>query len=146
MGSFYKSIFVLMIITLVAIQFVEVERTNPPVSGEIEVPPEVMKILRMSCYDCHSNTTTWPWYIEVAPVSWLIANHVASGRRHLNFSEWNRYNDTKKEKKLKAILEEITADEMPLRSYTFVHPGSELDLTRKEVIKKWITGKGIGED
>ncbi len=54
------------------------------------MPPQVEEILGRSCNDCHSNLTEWPWYTNVAPVSWLIAHHVNEGRRHLNFSEWLR--------------------------------------------------------
>jgi hypothetical protein len=146
MGKFFRSIFILIIIALIGIQFIEVEKTNPPVAGEIQTPQDVMKILRKSCYDCHSNTTEWPWYSDVAPVSWLISDDVISGRKHLNFSEWEKYNDVRKEKKLESIWEEINTDEMPIKAYRYVHPGSELDFNQKGIVKKWITGKGIGED
>jgi hypothetical protein len=144
MGRFSKIVFIILFLSLVGIQFVEVEKTNPLAAGEIQAPPEVMKILRASCYDCHSNATKWPWYSEVAPISWFIADDVNSGRRHLNFSEWEKYNDTRKEKKLESILEEINTGEMPLKAYTYLHPGSELDLTQKETVKAWITGKSFG--
>jgi hypothetical protein len=145
-GRLFKGIFVLLIIALIGIQFIDVEKTNPPATGEIQASPEIMKILHNSCYDCHSYTTKWPWYSDIAPISWFIADDVKSGRQHLNFSEWERYNDVKKEKKLQSIWEEINSGDMPVKSYTFVHPGSELDFTKKGAIKKWVTGKGIGDD
>ena len=143
MGGFLKVIFVLLIIVFIGIQFVETERTNPAVTAEIQAPNEIKSILRNSCYDCHSNQTEWPLYSRIAPVSWFIINDVDSGREHLNFSDWGKYADALKEKKLKEIWEQINEDRMPPKAYTFLHPGSEIELNEKNTIKKWITGKGI---
>ena len=143
MGGFLKVIFVLLIIVFIGIQFVETERTNPAVTAEIQAPNEITSILRNSCYDCHSNQTEWPLYSRIAPVSWFIINDVDSGREHLNFSDWGKYADALKEKKLKEIWEQINEDRMPPKAYTFLHPGSEIELNEKNTVKKWITGKGI---
>jgi hypothetical protein len=62
-----------VVIVLVGIQFIPVNRSNPPVEEEILVSPEVKAILKRACYDCHSNETIWPGYSRVAPVSWLLA-------------------------------------------------------------------------
>jgi hypothetical protein len=70
----------------ILIQLIPIRRDNPPATGSVAAPPEVMSILRRSCYDCHSNETIWPWYSRVAPVSWLVARDVHEGRRHVNFS------------------------------------------------------------
>ena len=72
----------------VAIQFVPVDRTNPPVKTEIAAPAEIHDLLRRSCYDCHSNQTRWPFYAWVAPVSWFVVDHVEDGRADLNLTEW----------------------------------------------------------
>jgi len=82
-------------------------------------------------------------YSRIAPVSWFIINDVDSGREHLNFSDWGKYADALKEKKLKEIWEQINEDRMPPKAYTFLHPGSEIELNeKKNTVKKWITGKG----
>jgi len=146
MGRIFKVVVILLILAFVGIQFIDVEKTNPPVTAEIQAPQEVKNIIRKSCYDCHSNETVWPWYSNVAPVSWFISDDVNSGRKHLNFSDWERYNDVKKEKKMNDVWEQVNEGEMPLKAYTYMHPGTELDLTQKGIIKKWVTGKGIGED
>ena len=65
----------------VLIQLVSFERTNPPVTGEVEAPPEVKALLKRACFDCHSHDTTWPWYSKVAPVSWLVHRDVVEGRK-----------------------------------------------------------------
>ncbi len=77
-------------VLLVVAQFVPIETSNPPVTADIGTPADVKGILERSCYDCHSNVTTWPWYSRVAPFSWLVAYDVAEAREHLNFSEWDQ--------------------------------------------------------
>ena len=93
--------FLVLILAVIGIQFVPVNRMNPPVTGEIGAPEKVMAILHRSCYDCHSNKTVWPWYSYVAPISWLVADDVHEGRRHMNFSEWNTYNTKRRNHKIK---------------------------------------------
>jgi hypothetical protein len=139
MGKIYRFVMVLLLLAFLGIQFIDTPNTNPPVKGEIQIPPEIRIILKKSCYDCHSNETNWPWYGKVAPVSWLIIDDVSSGRKHLNFSEWSKYSSSQRDRKLKDILEQINEDEMPMKSYTFLHPNSSLDFKQKTAIQKWIT-------
>ncbi len=133
-----KIIFIILIAIIVGIQYVDVEISNPPVTGDIEAPMAVKTILQKSCYDCHSNETKWPWYSKIAPVSWFIADDVNEGRKSLNFSYWERLTTDKQQKLLLEIIEEIEKDEMPLGAYTLLHPGARLDLMQKEVLKKWL--------
>ena len=137
MKRIIKVIFVLLLIAFIGIQFIEVERANPPVTADLNAPPEVKIILKNSCYDCHSNETKWPWYSKVAPVSWVISDDVIEGRKHLNFSEWEKLYSEKRTKLKKEIWDEINQDEMPLDIYTYLHPDSKLDMIRKNIIKKW---------
>ncbi len=143
MKGFKKYIFLILLIAVVAIQFKEVERSNPPVTKEIKAPDEVMSILRNSCYDCHSNKTKWPWYSYVAPVSWMISDHVVEGRKHLNFSEWGSYNSSKQKKLLEECVEEIIKEGMPLNNYTFLHPSSKMDFNKEQIIKKYALGVSL---
>ena len=76
---------------LLVIQLVPYGRdhTNPPVQAQAKISnPEAQKLWDQSCADCHSNLTTWPWYSNVAPVSWLVQDHVDEGRTELNLSKW----------------------------------------------------------
>ncbi len=141
MGRVIKVVLVLVFFALVGIQFVEVNRTNPPVAGDINVTIQVKEVLKKSCYDCHSNETKWPWYSCVAPISWLVANDVELGRKHLNFSEWEKYSSRKKEESKKEIWEEVRDDKMPMGIYTLMHPVSKLDITQKNIIKNWASGQ-----
>ncbi|MBK9099066.1 MAG: heme-binding domain-containing protein [bacterium] len=133
-----KKILIGLGVILLGIQFIPVERTNPPVSMDINAPENIAGILRTSCYDCHSNETVWPWYSKIAPVSFLVAGDVKEGREHLNFSEWDKYNADKKGKILEEIVEEIQKENMPLSSYTFTHPNAKLDDYRIKLIEDWV--------
>ena len=133
--------FLLLLLAFIGIQFIEVDRNNPPVTQEISAPEQVKNILKNSCWDCHSNETKWPWYSHVAPVSWFIADDVHDGRKHLNFSEWDKYNEVNRDKKKHDILDEINQDDMPLKMYTYLHPNSPLDISQKTIIRDWVEKK-----
>lgn len=112
---------------LVAIQFVPVERANPPVSREVAWDsPGTRELAQRACYDCHSNETVWPWYSRVAPASWLVAKDVDEGREHLNFSEWDGPNEG-----LDEMVETIESGAMPLKPYVMLHP--EAALSQREI-------------
>lgn len=145
MRRFIKYLLFLLIIAVIGIQFIEDERTNPPVTGDLIAPSEVKNIFRKSCYDCHSNETSWPWYSKIAPMSWLIEKDVNEGRKHLNFSEWETYNDSHKAENKSEIWEEVNSEEMPLKNYTYLHPNSVLDYSKKSIIKEWATKKKAWE-
>ena len=82
---------VALVCVLLLAQLFPVNRENPPVESEVPASAEVRRVLRSSCYDCHSHETRWPWYSRAAPFSWLVAHDVSHAREHLNFSAWNRY-------------------------------------------------------
>lgn len=137
-----RIIVIVIIVLLVGIQFVPVSKTNPPVTGEIKAPDDVMQILRTSCYDCHSNEVKWPWYSNVAPVSWLVAYDVDEARDHLNFSEWQSYSAEDQAEDIEEIWEEIEEGEMPLWYYLLLHQEAKLSENQKETIKNWVESKG----
>lgn len=131
-----------LVLVLVLIQFIPVDRTNPPVTAEINAPDEVKSILRNSCYDCHSNETDWRWYTYVAPVSWLTASDVHEARGKVNFSEWGNLTPKKQAKKTEEIWDEIEKNGMPLKIYVLMHPEVALSLAEKETIKNWSMASG----
>jgi hypothetical protein len=124
-------------VILVALQFVPVEKTNPPAKGQLAAPPEVQALLHRACYDCHSHETVWPWYSNVAPASLLIASDVKEGRRKVNFSTWDQYDEQRKARKLKEIAKEVAKGDMPLFYYLPLHAGSKLTAAEREMIVKW---------
>jgi len=124
---------------LVALQLVRCERDNPPVTGEIQAPAEVKAILERACYDCHSNETVWPWYSQIAPVSWLLHHDVEEGREHLNFSEWSALPPDKRAHKLEEIEElAVEKSDMPLPYYLPLHSNARVSDADKQVLKAWI--------
>lgn len=127
----------LFLAVLLSAQFVRVQRVNPPVHSDMRADGEIATILRNTCYNCHSNETVWPWYSNVAPVSWLIASDVSEGRRHLNFSEWETYDSETRNHKLKSIAEEITDRAMPPWYYSMIHRGSRLSEAERRQILTW---------
>ncbi len=122
---------------IIAIQFIPVDRSNPPAEGEIMESTELKAVFKKSCYDCHSNETIWPWYSYVAPVSWLVADDVHEGRKHLNFSNWQNLEVRKISKKKEDIREMIDEGEMPLSKYVLLHPEAKLSEKDKQIIKDW---------
>ena len=98
-------------VLLVIIQFVRPVKTNPPIDegstihARARVPSEVAAILERSCSDCHSHKTRWPWYSQIAPISWLLAHDVNEGREHLNLSNWSKYNPRRAAVKQEEICE-----------------------------------------
>ena len=137
-----RIIVIVVIIVLIGIQFVPVDKTNPPVTGEIKAPENVMQILRNSCYDCHSNEVKWPWYSNVAPMSWLVAYDVDEAREHMNFSEWASYSTEDKAEDIEEIWEEVEEGNMPLWYYVPLHPEAKLSDNDKEIIKNWVQSEG----
>lgn len=87
---------------------------------------ELGQILKNSCYDCHSNQPAYPWYTNIAPVSWWIKHHINEGSEHLNFSEWSTYSSRKADHKLKECVEMLEESEMPLSSYVLMHGDAAL--------------------
>ena len=127
----------LVVAAFLLIQFMPVEKTNPPVEVEMHAPAPVRAILRRSCYDCHSNETVWPWYSRVAPVSFFLAHDVVEGRRELNVSVWNRYEDKRRLRKFKEIIEQVGKKEMPPTIYTVVHRAAILTPEDRKALMDW---------
>ena len=126
-------------------QFVPVERSNPPVQADLQAPAAVREVLVRACYDCHSHETQWPWYSRIAPMSWWIAGHVADGRKDLNFSRWPTFDFAGQELILAEIEKQVASGHMPPRSYAFGHPEARLTGAEKEVLLQWIRA-GVGAE
>ena len=121
----------------VAMQVGRCEHANPPVTGEIDAPADVKAILRRACYDCHSNETKWRWYGYVAPVSWLLHRDVYDGRKHLDFSEWDKVPPEKRAKKMNGIAKQVSSGEMPLWFYLPLHAEAKLTDADKTRLADW---------
>jgi len=111
-------------------QLVRPERANPPTDASRTIQAHtgtsgLAGVLDRSCRDCHSNLTVWPWYTQIAPVSWLMAYGVTKGRNAVNFSEWAAYSPEQQRILLAVSCEDVTSGKMP-GPYTLLHPETRL--------------------
>jgi hypothetical protein len=130
-----------LLIAAALIQFIPFghDHSNPPVTKEPAWDsPQTKDLIRRACFDCHSNQTEWRWYSYVAPVSWLVANDVSGGRRHLNFSEWD-----KPQRHAKDVDEQVRSGGMPLWFYLPLHPSAKLSDPEKAALIEG-AGKSLG--
>ena len=138
-----KRIGIAFIVIFIVIQVFQINKTINPVNEQTDfiavtqTNPEVATILKNACYDCHSNQPTYPWYTSVAPVSWWIKNHINEGSKHLNFSIWQTYTVKRKDHKLEECVEMIEEGEMPINSYTWMHPEAKLTDAQKQLLIDW---------
>lgn len=132
-----------VLIALIAIQFIQPahnssEQVLPTdITKFYAVPMQVQNVLKTSCYDCHSNNTSYPWYSKIQPGAWFMANHVKNGKADLNFSEFGSYSLRKQQHKLKSIASQITDDEMPVSSYKLMHTNAKLTSQQKQLLIQW---------
>lgn len=110
------------------------------IATRFAVPDSVEQILKTSCYDCHSNQTTYPWYTNVQPVGWWLQHHVNEGKDELNFSEFTTYRIFRQYHKMEETLELLRDDKMPLPSYIVVHTDAKLNENQKKLLSQWAVG------
>jgi hypothetical protein len=140
-----KKILLVLVIVFIVFQFIQPAFNKDPqvlptdLTKTVNVPNDVQIVLRKACYDCHSNNTNYPWYMNVQPMGWVMASHIKDGKENLNFSEFGSYSNRKQANKLRAILQSIDEGSMPISSYTMIHTDAKLDKNSKELIKGWTT-------
>jgi hypothetical protein len=128
---------------LVVSQAIRPDRTNPPTDPTKTIvamthpPANVLAILDKSCRDCHTNDTVWPWYTNVAPISWFVVGHVTEGRHELSFSNWADYDAALRAKRLAQMCDLVQRGEMPLPSYLLLHPDAALNDEERQAICDW---------
>jgi hypothetical protein len=120
---------IVLVVLVLLIQFLPYghTHTNPPVVKEPNWnSPETRQIAQKACFDCHSNETIWPWYSNIAPMSWLVQRDVDVARSRMNFSDWGRISVEVGE-----IIEIVSEGEMPPFQYLLMHPGARLSEQEK---------------
>lgn len=142
-----KKIAVILLIGLVVAQFFRPEKNDGNLDtvntflAETNPPENVTKILKSTCFDCHSEKTIYPWYNNITPINFWLKDHIDHGKEHLNFSKWSEYSLKKKEHKMDELYEEVAAREMPLDSYTWTH--ADANLTQEEIDAVVAWGKKV---
>ena len=111
----------------IGIQFIRPVRNE---SGQVlptditktfNVPDSILSVLKVSCYDCHSNNTHYPLYANIQPLGWMLNNHIKNGKEKLNFSDFGSYSRHRQMSKLKSIISQIQHEKMPISSYSIMH-------------------------
>jgi hypothetical protein len=144
--SLYKNkILLYCLIGFGLIQFIQTDKSvvEYDKSKEIQANANVMKILKTSCYDCHSYETIWPDYSYVAPISWVVSSNVSSGRSALNFSLWSDIDEKIKLARLKRTKKLITNSMMPKSDYIIMHQEALLSDADKKVLREFLLNKII---
>ena len=145
----FRSVLIAACALSLGIQLIRPARTNPPtdpartLKARVRVPDDVAQILDRACRDCHSHDTTWPWYSNVAPVSWLLIDHVNHGRSHLNFSDWASYSTSEADKRITEICKQAREGEMPMTSYLWMHAEARLTPRDVELICAWTAESAV---
>jgi len=130
---------IIFIVVLAAAQLVRPERANAATEASHTIQADVgtasglVAALDRSCRDCHSNGTVWPWYTQIAPVSWLMAYGVTAGRKAVNFSEWASYPAQLRRALLSASCQDASTGKMP-GPYTLLRPETRLTAQDIETI------------
>ncbi|MDF0706041.1 MAG: heme-binding domain-containing protein [Bacteroidota bacterium] len=138
-----KKIAIALLVVLIGMQFYRPEKNTADgdyvATFEAETQPsaEVKQILKTACYDCHSANTEYPWYNNIAPVSYWLADHIEDGKKHLDFSDWANYDTKKKDHKLEEVIEEVKEGKMPLNEYTWTHGDAKLSDEQISALVAW---------
>jgi len=139
----FRKILILLLVALIAIQFIKPQKnisTNKEVyeiTSHFVVRNDVENILKISCYDCHSNNTRYPWYWQIQPVTWFMNGHIKDAKRALNFSIFTSYNAGKQYKEFDQINSEVKKGDMPISSYTLIHRNAVLTDSQRLAIYIW---------
>lgn len=134
-----KQAAVALVVVFAAAQLFRPERANPPIDpnrtiqAHVGIPTGLVAVLDRSCGDCHSNNTVWPWYTEIAPLSWLMAYAVKEGRKAVNFSDWTAYTTDQQHTLLAQSCQDVSQGKMP-GAYTMVRPDTRLSPQDIEVV------------
>ena len=126
-----KQAALVLVVLLAGAQLVRPNRANPPIDPARTIgayadrSSGLTSILDRSCGDCHSNATVWPWYTQVAPLSWAMARGVSEGRRAVNFSEWAGYSKAQQQTLLSVSCDDVSSGKMP-GPWTLIHPETKL--------------------
>jgi len=138
-----KKIIIVLIAIVVLIQFYPMDRPTVIIDNPndlittLNVPENISTLLKNACYDCHSNESTFPWYSNVAPVKWMLYDHISEAREELNFSNWNTLEKDDKADLLDDISSMVLEGEMPLKGYTILHSEANLSEAERELIATW---------
>ena len=138
-----KKILLSLLMVLILIQFIQPARnksselSSTDIKKTFSIPENVQLVLQISCYDCHSNNTNYPWYSKIQPFGWLLAKHIKNGKAELNFNEFSSYSLRRQISKLNGIGNSVKDGTMPLTSYILIHKNARLSNEDKALLIGW---------
>ncbi|MCK8479423.1 heme-binding domain-containing protein [Psychroserpens algicola] len=138
-----KKILVALLVVFIIMQFFGPDKNEGELASidafiaDTQPPADVHDILKNTCFDCHSDVTRYPWYNNITPVNYWMAEHVEDGKKHFNVSAWDTYDLKKKKHKMDELVEEVMEKKMPLPSYTYTHGDAKLTEAQILAIKDW---------
>ncbi|MCK7589923.1 heme-binding domain-containing protein [Subsaxibacter sp. CAU 1640] len=138
-----KKILLVLLIIFVVAQFFRPEKNQGDLASidsfyaDTNPPENVKLILKESCNDCHSDVTRYPWYSQITPVNYWMAEHIEDGKKHFNISNWNDNSIKRKDHKFDELIEMVEEREMPLPSYTWGHPEAKLSDEQIKSVIDW---------
>lgn len=146
-----RRILTILFVVFIGIQFIQPGKNNQgmdmtnDIASVVTVPDSVHAVLKVACYDCHSNFTNYPWYSNIQPIGWWLKDHVDEGKTKLNFQEFalvkanERYKTAalRQDHKLEEVIETVENGEMPMDSYTWIHKEAKLSEVQKRLIIDW---------
>ena len=128
---------VLLLLAL-ALQLVRLPLHNPPVTADLQAPPEVKQVLKKSCYGCHSNETHLSWFDYPVPAYWIVREHVLEARKHINFSEIGNLPTGQQKAALYEGLFQVSRGAMPIPAYVAFHPDAKISEQDVTVLKNYL--------
>jgi len=138
-----KKILIILIVIFVIAQFFRPEKNVGDMASidyfysETNPPAEVKRILEVSCIDCHSDVTKYPWYNAITPVNYWLAGHINDGKKHFNMSKWLGNSTKRKDHKFEQLIEMLEKKEIPLESYTYTHTDAKLTDSQINAVINW---------
>ncbi|MGY8929549.1 MAG: heme-binding domain-containing protein, partial [Flavobacteriales bacterium] len=139
-----RNLRIAFLVVFALIQFVVIDKSPIEINPEADflmieqAPKEVAELMQASCYDCHSNLTTYPWYSNIAPVSWWLKGHIDNGRGKLNFSEWDNYTPEQGDTLKVKSADMIEKKWMPILTYKIIHKESRLSDEQRALLIDWL--------
>ncbi|MFB6343697.1 heme-binding domain-containing protein [Saccharicrinis sp. FJH62] len=142
MKRYVKSVLIALFVIFIVIQFIQPKKnageiTSDHFINQKDIPSDIKTILKTSCFDCHSNQTTYLWFDKIAPASWLVSSHIKEGKHHLNFSNWGKTDTLDLISDLGDISDVMKDKSMPLTSFTMMHGKARLTQDQRNTIIAW---------
>jgi hypothetical protein len=135
---------IIILLVFIGIQFFQPAKNQSEMSEkhllrQEQVPENMQNLLKNACLDCHSNNTDYKWFHQIAPVSWMVNQHIIDGKDDLNLSEWGDMDVFDKIKNLEQICRETERHRMPLKSYSAIHKKAKLSEDQIAELCEWTT-------